>query len=498
MLNFNKPTSPNPDDEDMEEIEKELHMNGRAMRVDETPEEYQKEREESWENRNAEQPQEQEPTPELKEQLDNTIQEIANLSELLVYDKSGKLIFQGNQEQFGAFCHNKDYGTPENIGNIAGPDGITVARFGASDRHGFLDSSRAAQMIQDALAVMSETRTGEKLSQAREALGLTEDTTPESAKDKTPEQAAPFDLDTIAADFADRIEIDEKNPKTPERLFPPAAGNMFGDNDTPTLAGRAVANIYDQLIKRPNHKSKYQPTEILQMGREAVADFESYIEELNQQAKKSGKQEFSFNVARGAGETGFHLNGEETVSRDHLLYFSKSTTQWKNPKEQTVRAYLTLDPKEIKNIQRHFVDLCSTLHEQGIDFTAKASGPNGMDKRTDNTVLYISQSDQEKAGQIIKDFLRAKGIGQGYVDAAVHSPDQEGLSWAMNPTPEQQKIWQEVSGSSQNTSYNCYVATQAIPRYLRRLAEAQKKVGNNEATEKFLQEAARVENIFNK
>lgn len=298
--------------------------------------------------------------------------------------------------------------------------------------------------------------------------------------------------------LANNIPIDEKKPLKPESFPPILGGNMFGENDSQTLAGKIIGQeIYNRLVQRIDYKSSLSAQEIIQFGKEDLDDFKNYIEQLRLQPKRNGAEMFEFNIDRPAGQTGFHLNGESGhVTRDHLFYFSKSTKKWKNPHEQQVRAYVTINPTEVKNIQRHFIDVCVKLYEAGIDFTAKATSPNGLEKRTDNVVLYISASDQERAGQLIKEFLGQRKIGQGHVAAAIPSPE-DGLSWALEPSQSDIKLWQNVSGSTERASYNAVVAVKVAPKFLRRLAEAHIKIGNKNEANLFLAEADRVETLIN-
>lgn len=135
------------------------------------------------------------------------------------------------------------------------------------------------------------------------------------------------------------------------------------------------------------------------------------------------------------------------------------------------------------------------MYDAGIDFTAKAASPHGVQTRTDNMVFYIAQNDQARASDMIKQFLTERGIGQGHIRAAVPS-SHDGLSWAMEPTKEAQAIWREVTGSTAKTSFNGFVATMAIPTYLDRLAEAQTRKGNRPAAQAYRQEAQRARDVI--
>ncbi|MCK9393572.1 MAG: T3SS effector HopA1 family protein [Candidatus Paceibacterota bacterium] len=304
-----------------------------------------------------------------------------------------------------------------------------------------------------------------------------------------------IDLRKMYEDIASKIPIDDKNLPS-KNMFSFVSGNMFSENDNQSLAGKIIAKeIYDKLVNRLGYESKLTPQEVIQLGKKDFEDFKIYIEQLNKQERDKGN-EFRFDVNRPSGVTGFHLNGEEGhVSRDHLFYFSKTANEWKDAQEQQVRAYITIDPEERENIQRHFVDLCKKLYDEGIDFSGKAASPNGLEKRTDNIVLYISLSDQAKASELIKDFLDDQGIGNGHVYAAIPSP-KNGLSWALEPSEKDIKIWQEVSGSSEPGSYNAVVAAKIAPMFLRRISEAHQKLGNQNEADAFNSEAERIEKII--
>lgn len=60
-------------------------------------------------------------------------------------------------------------------------------------------------------------------------------------------------------------------PIRPEELFPPVGGNVFGDNDTPTLAGKAIGRVYDSLVKRPDYQKTFTPREIIERGKQVYS-----------------------------------------------------------------------------------------------------------------------------------------------------------------------------------------------------------------------------------
>ncbi|MDD4409569.1 MAG: T3SS effector HopA1 family protein [Candidatus Pacebacteria bacterium] len=333
---------------------------------------------------------------------------------------------------------------------------------------------------QEILENMEDGKDDRKISEGAEA--LTQDDVFES-KDV---------LSKRYEDIANKLPIDEKRIPSKDMLLLMAGGNSFAADDEPSLAGKVIMKeIYDKLVSRLDYESILTSEEIIQIGKDSLVDFKEYINELNSEGN-----DFKFNVNRPSGTTGFHLNGESgRVTRDHLFYFNKSMTEWKNPQEQQVRAYITIKPEERKNIQRHFVDICKKMYNEGIDFSSKAVSPNGLENRTDDMVLYISLSDQAKAGEIIKEFLEERVIGQGHVISALPSLE-DGLSWALEPSEEDVDLWQKVSGSSEGASHSSVVATKISPIFLRRIAIMHQKFGNQEEADAFNSEAERVERIM--
>ena len=296
--------------------------------------------------------------------------------------------------------------------------------------------------------------------------------------------------------IADQLPLDKANPKKPETYFPPMGGNMFKENDTPTLAGKMIGSIYTELLNRPERipKSAERAQRLIAESKAALQDYAACLNEQTAKRKAEEKPLFVNATTRTPGTDGFHTDGPNTT-KTHVYYFDKSQQNWKNAAEPLVRAYLTLPLEQAPQIQRHFVDLATLLYDEGIDFSAKAASPAGMADRTDNMVFYVSASDQPKASELIKQFLSEKGIGKGHVLAAQPS-QQDGLSWALEPTEAQHKIWQEISGSSENASFNTLVACMAMPAYLERLARAQENGGNTTAANTYRQEATRIQAII--
>lgn len=460
-----KPEQPQFTPQKIEETKKEIHMNGRGRRIDETAEEYKAEREVSWAEKQQLKAEDSESTeqPRANKPLSTGDQKIEEYINRIKSGESKESIFQGLPKTF-------KLGIEKRLAS----DVLKSRRV--------IDDQKKANAIREKL--------GLPLQEVRQEGSL--------PSDKNTENKNGLDKPNYER-IANNIPIDEKKPLKPEGIGPILGGNMFGENDHPTLAGQIIAkSIYDKLVQRLGGKpfTVESVEKVIQSGKEDLEDFKKYILELSEGSKKSSGKSLGFSVERPAGKTGFHLNGEDgNVGRDHLFYFNKTSKEYKNPQAQEIRAYLTINPAEAKNIQRHFVDLCTKLYEAGIDFTGKAASPAGLENRTDNMVLYITKSDQEKASQMIKDFLQERKIGNGYVDAATPSP-QEGLSWALEPATKDVKLWQNVSGSSEGASFNAVVATKVAPMYLRRLAEAHLRLGNQNEANIFNAEADRVENLI--
>lgn len=317
---------------------------------------------------------------------------------------------------------------------------------------------------------------------------------PDAPRQERPDAERPASPDRFAT-LAARIAFDREKPPKPAQLRAPVAGNVFEDGDEPTLAGRvAVSLIYDQLIARP-HAPKRDPREVIAAGKKAIGEFEEQVKAWNRVAKKYGTKEYALDVRRRPGETGFHLDGETTVSRTHLFYFNKSTREWKDPSARLVRAYLTLDAKDADAIAEHFPNLCAVLHREGIDFTAKGASPNGATTRTDNAIFYVAEHDREKAEEKIREYMRVNHIGRGHVVAAEPDPEQDGLSWAQEPDTAEVEYWQRVSGSSRPGSYNAVVAARIAPDVLDRLADAHRAAGDQASADAFGREAERVRTL---
>lgn len=125
----------------MKVAEKEMHMAGRAMRIDETSEEYRAEREKSWAEKQSLKPENPE-NQEVEQQIKGSLDTVSDSGIVKVYDRSGKFVFSGNPDQLMTFWKNKDYGSVEDIGGISDEEGKSIFHFGPAGERGFTDRKR--------------------------------------------------------------------------------------------------------------------------------------------------------------------------------------------------------------------------------------------------------------------------------------------------------------------------------------------------------------------
>lgn len=107
----------------------------------------------------------------------------------------------------------------------------------------------------------------------------------------------------------------------------------------------------------------------------------------------------------------------------------------------------------------------------------------------------FGEGNHTKAAKMIEKFVAERKIGKGFVKGAVES-ETEGVTFAFEPNDQEIAIWQQVSGSSQPGSFNAYLATLAIPRYLDRISFAHFRNKNNDQAKIFMAESDRVNKII--
>lgn len=298
----------------------------------------------------------------------------------------------------------------------------------------------------------------------------------------------------LIASIAERFPLDTRNFRKPDAYFPPIAGNVFDDQDHPTLAGRMLCYLYDTLIDRPDYRTPQDAREYGRQGEKAFDTFNAHIPSVLNSRRKIMNDRIEFGLDREKGTDAFHFNGDTMPVQSFLFYFNKSTSHFTNPAARMCRAYITLDPHEWSETGKQFADLCTLLYDAGIDFIAKCCSPYGQAKRMDNIVLYISEPHRKQASALIKQFMNDRHIGKGHMMAAVPS-DQDGLSWAYEPTASESKLWQNVSGSSRAGSFNMIIAMYALPMYLDKLVVACMQKADRASADIYRDEAKRVRGL---
>ncbi len=192
----------------MKTEKKEMHMSGRAMRIDETPEEYEAEREKSWAEK--QQPKIEQPeNSEVEQQIKSSLDTVSDSGVVKVYNKSGKFVFSGNPDQLMIFWKNKDYGAVEDIGGISDEDGKSIFRFGAGDSYGFTDRKRIEGLFQQLEGQVARKKSTaqdqQRIVEIRQSLG--QETLPPEPQEKSQEQVT------------EQPENKAENPMKQEGLF---------------------------------------------------------------------------------------------------------------------------------------------------------------------------------------------------------------------------------------------------------------------------------------
>lgn len=295
-------------------------------------------------------------------------------------------------------------------------------------------------------------------------------------------------------------ELAQKVPlevKPASAFIPPAAGNSYNPQDTPTLAGKVAINIYDHLTKRGAPLTK-TPTEFIKAGRDAITQFPTVI--------SRHAPGFTYGSSRTPGQTSFHHDtspGDTPMATSDFLYYFNTSGAHRKIKRSAhpeVRGYITIKQTHANKIPELFVKLVKRLKDANVEFDAKATSPYGAETRNDHMVFYIPQPHQEKARDVMKKFLEEEKVGEG---KAGQSPivtniagSTAGLSWAFEPDQEEIKIGHEISGASTGISHNRLAALAATPHYLERIAQAHEQTGNHKEAKIFRDEAKRVEHIL--
>lgn len=297
--------------------------------------------------------------------------------------------------------------------------------------------------------------------------------------------------------IADAFPFNPKRPRKPENYFPPIGGNIFNENDRPTLAGKMCCDLYDTLTERPGFANRHEQGYFNAIGNEVYDAFNNYVVSTLNARRAKGNDRIEYALDRKDGTDAFHFNGDTNTVQSFLFYFNKSQTRFHNPNARMVRAYITLDDIDLKSTGINFADLCLALYDGGVDFLAKCCSPYGQAQRMDNMVFYISESHRAHASEIIKRFLSERKLGKGHLMAATPSR-ADGLSWAYEPSEQEMKLWRAVSGSTSDGSFNLIATMYALPLYLDKLIVACYQAGDQDSAKKYQKEAERIRALFEK
>lgn len=307
-MKFEVQPQPTPEDE-LKAAEKEMHMSGRAMRVDETPEEYRAEREKSWAEKQNPKPESPE-NLEVERQIKSSLDTVSDSGIVKVYDKSGKFVFSGNPDRLMIFWKNKDYGTIEDIGGISDEEGKSIFRFGPADGRGFTDRKRIEGMFQQLESrVASKKRTAEdaqKLGELREQLGVKQETpVAPQAVEQAPETltAQPEQIEGKTENQLERENLFDQN-KARQIVDVAKDWVKYGGNFYDHLTGKNV-----KLEKGVDYKINPDGTPDMTSYREArQKKIDAWLQEPGNQSWLAAGPQFEQNHKN---ELGY---GQETVS----------------------------------------------------------------------------------------------------------------------------------------------------------------------------------------
>lgn len=303
-------------EEELKAAEKEIHMSGRAMRVNETPEKYKDEREQSWVEK--QQPKiETIETPEnkeVKEQIKSSLDTVSESGIVKVYDKSGKFVFSGNPEQLMIFYKNKDYGTIENIGGISDEDGKSIFRFGPGDEHGFTDRKRIEGLFQQLESQVASKKgaaeDAQKLGELRSQLGI---------EQKTPIAPQVEQVTQTIAEQPAQIERQAESPLSRE--------NHFGDKEAEQILqvmkdwAKYGSNLYNHLTGKAAKLEKGVDYKINPNGEPDLASY--------REARQKKAEEWFNDPGNKKWFEDFQKFNQEHSGKD--LSFEKKTVKVKQP-----------------------------------------------------------------------------------------------------------------------------------------------------------------------
>jgi hypothetical protein len=457
-----QPIPPTPEDE-IKAAQKEMHMGGRAMRVNETPEEYKAEREKSW----AEKQQPKVGSPEnaeVEQQVKGSLDTVSDSGIVKVYDKSGKFVFSGNPDQLMIFWKNKDYGTVEDIGGISDEDGKSIFRFGPGDGRGFTDRKRIEGLFQQLEGKVASKKRGaedaQKLGELREQLGV---------KQETPVAPQVEQATETVAEQPKQVESSIENPM--ER------GNLFDDEKAKQILevtkdwAKYGGNFYDHLTGKSINLQRGVDYKVNPDGTPDMASYrEARQKKIDAWLQDPSNQEW---IAAGPKFEQDHKQelgyGQETVKAKQAdgtfadkeryttpyfyengwlyyesNYFDKQTGELKQPERESTkyRVYFNCEGGDILPTYQGMIEQLNNDPElQKLGFQIKTADVSKVSpsevgqimNQKDRIVLYLGEKGMEKALPIL----------QKYAEQNRQKFNKEGVLLAQPLTDSQ---GQEISG----------------------------------------------------
>lgn len=400
---------PQPTPEEIKDAEKEMHMSGRAMRVDETPEEYRAEREKSWAEKQNPKTENAE-NPEAEQQFKSSFETTASSEAVKVYDKSGKFVFSGTPEQLVVFWKNKDYGTIENIGGISNDDGESIFRFGPADGHGFTDRKRIEGLFNglESRVVRKNQETGDqtKLKDLRQQLGL--ETQPEEqtmaqpeTKPNQPEGEKSSEKESIFKEqIKDFLQLALKD-KDLRGLMDKYRNTRFAGESDEMFQKRQSLSDVEMLSKMSSsmyeliHKSGISYQEVVNginvpNKEEFIKNFNDEISDrLVDKVSKSSK-------VRHITEQEL-IQGGQPDQAAGFVWFKGNAPRPKDARE--VRFYINASPDGTTQTAEYLSKLSDQLDQYGLRLQFKFRKDLGEYDRTDTCVAYLYMPKAETTDQ---------------------------------------------------------------------------------------------------
>ena len=174
--------------------------------------------------------------------------------------------------------------------------------------------------------------------------------------------------------------------------------------------------IYLKLISRKKmldaeRNSFFDPEDSLIDGARKIGIPVNFVKEIKKEDKKQG---------------GFYLSSERGFS----TYFSVQRAEITSKRD--IRAYITINEKELWNTHFHFYQLCARLLQEKMQISGKMLDLRNGGERRDNIVFYIPNAQMETVGKILLEYDEKHSIsdnGEGIVGALRLKKDNSAIAW---------------------------------------------------------------------